>query len=177
MFRSTKWLRSSTRIALALVLMGGACLTSAQSSGASPLVPSKVYLNTEGGPLHLDGGDPYTTAFPLTQVTCPASRTNGCTIRVVTSFQTRGVPDGGQLYVHVTALNKIVGQASPYAYPNSVILLDTGGASASWSNHTFQWMVTKLSAGATVTVKVELQNKTGTADVEERTETIELLFN
>jgi hypothetical protein len=179
MSRSTKWLRRSTRIAFTFVvaLFGAAGIARAQSAGAGPLVPSKVYLNTDVSPLYLDGGDPYTTASPLTEITCPGSRTNGCTLRVVTSFQIRGVPDGGQLYVHVTAFNKTAGRSSPYAYPNSVILLDSGAAFPGWSNHTFQWMVTKLSPGATVTVKVELQNITGSAEVEERTETIELLFN
>jgi hypothetical protein len=179
MFRCTKWLSGSSRATLVLVsiLLGSTGITLAQGFGAGPLVPSKVYMNTETGPLYLDGGDPYTAAFAPTDVTCPASRVNGCTLRVVTSFQTTDVPAGGHLYAHVYAVDKIVGKKPPYAYPNSVILIDAGATTSTWSNHTFQWMIKTVAAGSTVTVHVELQNLTGTAETEERIETIELLFN
>jgi hypothetical protein len=178
MLCSVKWLGNSTRTAIALVsiLVGGVCSTFAQGFTSGQLVPSKVYMNTEMGPLYVNDGDPYIAAFVPTAITCPASRPDGCTLRVETSLQVTGAPVGGQLYVRVRAINKIAGTQAPYAYPNSVISVDQASR-LGWTTHTFQWMVMKVAAGATVTVNVDLLSVDGNVEANDRTETIELLFN
>jgi hypothetical protein len=76
----------------------------------------------------------------------------------------------------VRAINKTAGTQAPYAYPNSVISVDQAGR-LGWTTHTFQWMVMKVAAGATVTVNVDLLSVDGNVEANDRTETIELLFN
>ena len=74
------------------------------------------------------------------------------------------------------AINKIAGTQAPYAYPNSVISVDQASR-LGWTTRHFPMDGHESGGRRPLTVNVDLLSVDGNVEANDRTETIELLFN
>lgn len=157
-------LRSTSRIALALL-----CFLTANHitfARTGPFTPSSVFIEHTYSDLKLKQGASPTPAFTSKNVTCPANRTKGCTIRVKTSIEVTDVPPDGSIWETVFESGVM----------QKVLTLEPTQGDIP-SQRTLQFEIQNVQAGSTVTIDVQLQNQIGTAHAKDRVEMVELLLN
>jgi len=159
-------LRSTTRVAVALVcvLVGATPVTFAGSSG--PFAPWRVFVEHTFFTLDLQQGALPTTAFASKHVACPARSTRGCSVRVKTSIDIWDVPSQSGMREWVLVSGRV----------HDLILLEPtrGGMHG---QRTCQFVIQHIDAGSTVTIDIQLENLSGTAHAGDRVETVDLLLN
>jgi hypothetical protein len=138
------------------------------SVNTGPLALSKTFINTENGFLGLSS--PPAAAFAAVKLTCPATHTKGCTIRLDVSSQFWNIPAGAAAQVSISSSGGVVN-------PSSFVNVDADTTGGLASVHTFQWMISGIAAGSTTTVNVSFDVNSGTAASGYRTETAQLFLN
>lgn len=133
-----------------------------------PLVLSRTIINTDNGFLGLSTTP--AAAFGAVTFTCPAAHTKGCSIRLDVSSQFWSIPAGTVAQVSISSTG---GAINPSSFVN--VDADTTGGLA--SVHTFQWMISGITAGSITTVNVSFDVSSGTAASGYRTETAQLFLN
>ena len=173
--------RVTTTIAFLCMLLGAlttaAYAQSGQPSEASPspasvntglLTLSKTVINTENGFLGLSTTS--AAAFGAVKFTCPPVHTKGCTIRVDVSSQFWSIPAGAVAQVSISSTGGAIN-------PSFIVNVDADTTGGNASVHTFQWMISGITAGSTTTVNVSFDVSGGTAASGYRTETAQLFLN
>lgn len=138
------------------------------SANTGLLTLSKTVINTENNFLGLSSTP--AAAFGAATFTCPAAHTKGCTIRVDVSSQFWSIPSGSVAQVSISSTGGVVN-------PSSLVNVDADTTGGLASVHTFQWMISGITAGSTTTVNVSFDVNSGTAASGFRTETAQLFLN
>ena len=161
---------------LALVTLAILSLViSASTQNVSNLSSYQSFMKTAN--TNLAVGTSLVSAFSATKVTCPATHTAGCTIRVQVSSQfSMGSGMQGTLRMKVS----IPGTGSQ-VWPNSLVNVATMGGSMMGSGevfaHTFNFMKMGVPAGASQTVSIQLQTDAGAGSAGYRIASIDCLLN
>ena len=138
------------------------------SVNTGPLTLSKTIINTESGFLGLSSTP--AAAFGAAKFVCPTTHTKGCTIRLEVSSQFWSIPVGSVAQVSVSSTRGTVN-------PASLVNVDGDTTGGFASVHTFQWMISGITAGSTTTVTTSFDVSSGTGSSGYRTETAELFLN
>ncbi len=150
-------------------------LTGAQAQTASNISPYKSFMKTAN--TNLTVGTSMVAAFGSTSVTCPATHTAGCTIRVqVTSQFSMSCCTQGNFRISVS----IPGTGSQI-WPSSLVKVAMmGGGMMGYGDvfaHSFHFMKTGIPAGATQSVTIQFQTDAGTGTAGYRMASVDLLLN
>lgn len=167
--------KGSLRLVLVPVLALAGLVLSATAQNTSNMSQYKSFMKTAKA--NLSVGTSLVSAFPSTPVTCPASHTAGCTIRVQVSTQfSMSCCLQGNFRIMVS----IPGSGSQI-WPNSLVKVGMmgGGMMASGDTYaqTFHWMKTGIPAGATQNVTIQFQTDAGTGTAGYRITTIDCYLN
>lgn len=135
---------------------------------AGPLTLSQTFFDVENDGLGL--GVTLVPAFVDRTVTCPASHTKGCLIKVETSSQFWDIPAG------TAAVESITASGGLLVHPNALVAVDSTTTGSVAGVRTFQWTIGKIPAGTSTTIDISFYVETGTAFAGYRTATIQLYF-
>ena len=166
--------KSQLMVLVALAVLGLVISTSAQN--VSNLSSYQSFMKTAN--TNLSVGTSLVAAFSSTMVTCPATHTAGCSIRIQVSSQfSMGMGMQGNLRMKVS----IPGTGSQI-WPNSLVNVAMMGGSGMMGSgevyaHTFNFMKTGIPAGASQTVTIQLQTDSGTGTAGYRIANIDCLLN
>jgi hypothetical protein len=157
-----------------LALLAGIAV-SAQAQNASNLSPYQSFVKTANA--NLTVSTTMVSGFNSTAVTCPATHTAGCTIRVQVSSQfSMQCCTQGNFRIKMS----IPGTGSQ-VWPNSLVnVAMMGGGMMGYGNmfaHTFQFMKTGIPAGATQTVSIQFQTDAGSGTAGYRSAMVDLCLN
>ena len=160
---------------LAVVVILIAVAISAQAQNQSNLSPYQSFMRTANA--NLSVSTTLVSGFNSTTVTCPATHTAGCTIRVQVSTQfSMSCCMQGNFRMKVS----IPGSGSQI-WPNSLVNVGMmGGGMMGYGDmfaHTFQFMKTGIPAGATQTVSIQFQTDAGTGTAGYRSAMVDLCLN
>jgi hypothetical protein len=160
-------------VAVLVILMAAAI--SAHAQNASNLSPYQSFLRTAN--TNLSVSTALVSGFNSTTMTCPATHTAGCTIRVQVSTQfSMSCCMQGNFRMKVS----IPGSGSQM-WPNSLVNVGMmGGGMMGYGNmfaHTFHWMKTGIPAGATQTVSIQFQTDAGSGTLGYRSAMVDLCLN
>ena len=160
---------------VAALVISMAIAISAHSQNAYNLSPYKSFMRTAN--TNLTVSTTLVSGFNSTTVTCPATHTAGCTIRVQVSSQfSMQCCMQGNFRMKVS----IPGTGSQ-VWPNSLVnVAMMGGGMMGYGNmfaHTFQFMKTGIPAGATQTVSIQFQTDAGSGTAGYRSAMIDLCLN
>ncbi len=147
----------------------------ASAQNAANLSPYKSFMKSAN--TNLSVGTSMVSAFPSTSVTCPATHTAGCTIRVQVSSQfSMSCCMQGNFRIQVS----IPGTGSQVR-PNSLVNVGMmGGGMMAYGDvfaHTFHFMKTGVPAGATQAVTIQFQTDAGSGTAGYRMASVECLLN
>lgn len=148
---------------------------SAEAQNGSNLSPYKSFMRTAN--TNLSVSTTLVSGFGSTTVTCPATHTAGCTVRVQVSSQfSMQCCMQGNFRIKVS----IPGTGSQ-VWPNSLVnVAMMGGGMMGYGDmfaHTFQFMKTGIPAGATQTVAIQFQTDAGTGTAGYRSAMVDLCLN
>jgi hypothetical protein len=148
---------------------------SAQAQNGSNLSPYKSFMRTAN--TNLSVSTALVSGLSSTTVTCPATHTAGCTIRVQVSSQfSMQCCMQGNFRMKVS----IPGTGSQ-VWPNSLAnVAMMGGGMMGYGDmfaHTFQFMKTGIPAGATQTVSIQFQTDAGSGTAGYRSAMVDLCLN
>jgi hypothetical protein len=176
--------RPVTRTVALLCVLTGAFTTAMFAQGGQPsetsapvtpsvntglLALSKTEINTENNLLGLSSTP--AAAFAAATFTCPAAHTRGCTLRVDVSSQFWNISAGTTAQVSISSTGGTIN-------PSSLVNVDADTTGPLASVHTFQWMISGITAGSVTTVNVSFDvSGGGTGDAGFRSETAQLFLN
>ena len=148
---------------------------STQAQNGSNLSPYKSFMRTAN--TNLSVSTTLVSGFSSTTVTCPATHTAGCTVRVQVSSQfSMQCCTQGNFRIKVS----IPGTGSQ-VWPNSLVnVAMMGGGMMGYGDmfaHTFQFMKTGIPAGATQTVTIQFQTDAGKGTAGYRSAMVDLCLN
>jgi len=160
-------------VAVPVILMAAAICAHAQN--ASSLTPYQSSMRTAN--TNLSVTTTLASGFNSTTVTCPATHTAGCTIRVQVATQfSMSCCMQGNFRIKVS----IPGSGSQI-WPNSLVNVGMmGGGMMGYGDmfaHTFQFMKTGVPAGATQTVSIQFQTSAGSGTAGYRSAAVDLCLN
>lgn len=159
-------------LSITIVILLGAA--PAQEVGGSNLKLATTTIKANNQPLSLSSTQ--VAAFSPTELTCPASHTKGCSIRVEVSSQFSNVVKGANAQLDVS-INGNLFPVSPASLVDVARGVGTaeneGGPSAS----TFDWVVLGVTAGAQVEIDIDADVTSGAASAGDRTATIQLYLD
>jgi hypothetical protein len=152
-----------------LVLLGVAL---GQEVGASNLQLASTTIKANNQTLALSSTQ--VAAFSATELTCPATHTQGCSIRIEVSSQFSNVVKGANAQVDVS----ISGNLFPVS-PASLVDVARGAGTAETgpAASTFDWVVLGVTAGTQVEINIDADVTSGTASAGDRTATIQLYLD
>jgi hypothetical protein len=167
--------RNAGSIASLAVLVILVAVASAQAQNASNLSPYQSFLRTAN--TNLSVSTTLVSGFNSMTMTCPATHTAGCTIRVQVSTQfSMSCCMQGNFRMKVS----IPGSGSQM-WPNSLVNVGMmGGGMMGYGAmfaHTFHWMKTGIPAGATQTVSIQFQTDAGSGTLGYRSAMVDLCLN
>jgi hypothetical protein len=142
----------------------------------SNLSPYRSYMKTANTSLTV--GTSLVSGFGATTITCPASHTAGCTIRVQVSSQfAMACCMQGNFRIKVS----IPGTGSQI-WPNSLVNVGMMGGSGMMGSgdvyaHTFHFMKSGIPAGASQTVTIQFQTDAGSGSAGYRMASVDCLLN
>ena len=115
--------------------------------------------------------------FTATTMTCPATATNGCTLRVHFDVQAAVVFLG--VGADAVAANVSITGSGDAVDPQSQVTINDDPASVNggFLTNSFAWMKRGITAGSNETVNVNFNNQGGASFISLRTLTIELYTN
>jgi hypothetical protein len=145
-------------------------LASAQSESALNLTPLKTSMRTQSDSLALVQ-NVFLEAFPTTNGSCPASASNGCTLRIDVSclFQDTLFGESESINIDITGKNL------PAIDPLATVPIDgVAATNPNWDSRQFTWMQRQIPAGSSFSVTIGIAGS-GTAYL--RTATLELFKN
>jgi hypothetical protein len=163
-------LRTLPALGITVSILLGAAL--AQEVGGSNLVLASTTIKANNQTLSLSATQ--VAAFSATELTCPASHTKGCSIRIQVSSQFSNVVKGanGQLDVSINGNLFPVSPASLVGVARGTGTAETGPASS-----TFDWVVLGVTAGTQVEINIDADVTSGTGTAGDRTATIQLYLD
>ena len=170
-------IRSGKARLLALVaLITSSLVMSVPAQNVSNLSPYRSFMKTAN--TNLTVGTSLVSAFSSTTVTCPATHTAGCSIRVQVSTQ---FSMSGSMQGNVRMKVSIPGTGSQI-WPSSLVNVGMMGGSSMMGSgdvyaHTFNFMKMGVPAGASQTVTIQLQTDAGTGTAGYRIASIDCLLN
>lgn len=165
----------SWRSVLVAVLALAGFVASAAGQNASKMSQYQSFMKTAN--TNLSVGTSLVSAFASTPVTCPASHTAGCTVRVQvsTQFSMRCCMQGN------FRIKVLIPGSGSQIWPNSLVnvAMMGGGMMASGDAYaqTFHWMKTGIPAGATQNVTIQFQTDAGTGTAGYRIATVDCYLN
>ncbi len=159
--------------AVAAIMAAMTVCTKAQN--VSNLTPYKSFMRTANTSLNVS--TTLVSGFSTTTVTCPATHTAGCSIRVQVSTQFKmACCTQGNFRINVS----IPGTGSAM-WPSSLANVGMmGGGMMGYGDtfaHSFQWMKSGIPAGATQTVYIQFQTDAGSGTAGYRSAMIDLCLN
>jgi hypothetical protein len=168
--KETRWLASAAILSLLSTLT-----IPANAQTASNVTPYKSFMKTAS--TNLNVGTSMVAAFGSTSVTCPATHTAGCTVRVqVTSQFSMACCTQGNFRISVS----IPGSGSQI-WPSSLVKVGMmGGGMMGYGDvfaHTFHFMKTGIPAGATQTITIQFQTDAGSGTAGYRMASVDCLLN
>lgn len=168
--RNARWI-----VPVAVLVISIAVAISAQAQNGSNLSPYKSFMRTAN--TNLSVSTTLVSGFNSTAVTCPATHTAGCTIRVQVSSQfSMQCCMQGNFRIKVS----IPGTGSQ-VWPNSLVnVAMMGGGMMGYGDmfaHTFQFMKTGIPAGATQTISIQFQTDAGIGTAGYRSAMVDLCLN
>lgn len=167
--------KGSLRLVLVPVLAFVGFVVCAAAQNTSNMSQYKSFMKTAN--TNLSVGTSLVSGFTSTPVTCPASHTAGCTIRVQVSTQfSMSCCMQGNFRIKVS----IPGSGSQI-WPDSLVNVGMMGGGMMESGYayaqTFQWMKTGIPAGATQNVTIQFQTDAGTGTAGYRIATVDCYLN
>lgn len=167
--------RKAGLLALIAVIVIVILTSNASAQNASNLSAYQSFMRTAN--TNLSVGTSLVSAFNTTTVTCPATHTAGCTIRVQVSTQfSMSCCTQGNLRIKVS----IPGTGSQI-WPNSLVNVGMMGGGMMSSGdvfaHTFHFMKMGIPAGASQTVTIQFQTSAGNGAAGYRMASIDCLLN